>query len=311
MSFFGKIAYSLYFAPKAKLKSVQKQGGIINTININNGKKAMQIASEKLSVLPITSDSKPFQIHYLTGKKFWYQTAFCAYSLAKVSNLPIQFVFHDDGTFDAELKEQAQIQFPNCIIHGIEEINAMNAQFLPASKYPFLNKKRIVYPHIRKLTDVHGNSSGWKLLLDSDMLFFKKPSFMLDWLSNPERPFFMLDCQNAYHYSFDLMKKLTGHSIVEKLNVGSIGLKSETIDWDKLEYWAKTMEDAEGSSYYLEQALSAMIVAGQPLTLAPLEEYVVLPSKNEVLHPSVTLHHYVAESKEWYLKQGWKHIFKQ
>ncbi len=302
----GKLAYQIFFKPLSEWKAIQKKGGFKNAQLIEANRKEMEMAANSLSVSP--SYSGALQIHFLTGKKFWYQTAFCAYSLSKVCNVPLQFVFHDDGTFDINLKKQVSSQFPGSIIKDIASINEKLATHLPPSKYPFLHHKRKVYPHIRKLTDVHSGESGWKLLLDSDMLFFKTPHQMIDWLQHPINPFLILDAINSYHYSFNLMESLATKKIAPYLNVGAIGLRSETIDWDKIEYWAKTMEAKEGSSYYLEQALSAMIVAGQSLTLGDKEEYVVLPLKEEVLQPTKTLHHYVAESKEWYFKTGWRNI---
>jgi len=306
MSFLGKLAYKTLYKPKSFVDKIKKQGGILNSLKIDAGKKAMQKASINLSCPQASSND--LQIHFLTGKKFWYQTVFCAYSLVKVVNKPIQFVFYDDGTFDAKLIEDAKSQFPGCIIHLMSEIDERLAKSLPLDKFPILNHKRKIYPHIKKLTDVHCGLEGWKIVLDSDMLFFKYPTQMMEWLENPIVPFFILDIDNAYHYSFELMEKLTNQRIERNLNVGAIGLKSETIDWNQLEQWIGIMEGQEGKSYYLEQALSAMIVSGQELELGSKGEYIVLPQKEEILNPTKSLHHYVAEAKEWYLKEAWKKI---
>ena len=306
MSFLGKLAYKIVYKPQSFIDKIKKQGGIINSLKIEEGKKAMQKASKDLRCP--AANSSDFQIHFLTGKKFWYQTAFCAYSLVQVVKKPIQFTFYDDGSFDINLINQAKSQFPGCIIHLTNEIDERLAKSLPADKFPILNHKRKIYPHIKKLTDVHCGLSGWKIVLDSDMLFFKYPKQMMEWLENPLTPFFILDIVNSYHYSFELMEKLTNNTIERNLNVGAIGLKSEIIDWDKVEEWIGIMEGQEGMSYYLEQALSAMIVSGMKLELGSKEEYVVLPKKEEILKPTRTLHHYVAESKEWYLKGAWKII---
>jgi len=306
MSFLGILAYKTLYKPKSFINKIKKQGGIINSLRIEAGKKEMKRVSKNLRCPSATSSD--LQIHFLTGKKFWYQTVFCAYSLTQVVKKPIQFIFYDDGTFDTKLIKNVKSQFPGCIIHLTSEIGNRLAKSLPLEKFPILNHKREIYPHIKKLTDVHCGSEGWKIVLDSDMLFFKYPSQMMEWLENPTVPFFILDIVNAYHYSFELMEELSKKKIERNLNVGAIGLKSETIDWEKLEEWIGIMEKQEGSSYYLEQALSAMIVAGQDLELGNKKEYIVLPLKEEIINPSKTLHHYVAESKEWYLKEAWKKI---
>lgn len=308
MSIKGKLLYNLYFKPKGKIAKINKQGGLSNTLKISRSRNEMISASKLLQYECL--NNSPLQVHFLTGIKYWYQTAFCAYSLGKQTEEGIQFVFHDDGTFNEKLIHQIKEQFPNSIIHSIEEINETLNEHLPKSKYPLLNEKRKTYPHIKKLTDVHCGSAGWKLMLDSDMLFFKYPNEVIKWLNNPQEPFFLVDTINSYHYSFRIMQELTKKTIFEKLNVGIIGLKSDEIDWEQLEYWIKVLEEKEGISYYLEQALSAMLVAGMQITIASENDYVVLPNKTEIFNPNATLHHYVAESKEWYFKEAWKKVIK-
>ena len=104
------------------------------------------------------------------------------------------------------------------------------------------------------------------------------------------------------------MEQLTGNVLKSNLNVGAAGLLSDGIDWDKVEYWIKALEQRYGSSYLLEQALSAMLVAGQQPIVAAAEDYTVMPDKQEALHPAAVMHHYVAGSKEWYYKYAWKTI---
>jgi hypothetical protein len=104
------------------------------------------------------------------------------------------------------------------------------------------------------------------------------------------------------------MQALAGAPIADRLNVGICGLKSEDIDWEQLEYWCKTMIETHGTHYYQEQALIAMLMAGQPCTVAPTEDYIVMPNQAEGMDPRAILHHYVADSKPWYFRYGWQHI---
>lgn len=71
-----------------------------------------------------------------------------------------------------------------------------------------MRERRLEQPLLRKLTDFHAGSTGWKLFLDSDMLFFHQPSFLLDWLRNPQYPCYMVDIANYYGYSNELMVSL-------------------------------------------------------------------------------------------------------
>lgn len=250
-----------------------------------------------------------YSVYFLTGEKYWYQTAFCLYSLQKVCNhMQINGIFIDDGSIAPTLKAQIVKQFPNSRIISADETEALLDIYLPWSKYPVIRAKRLIYPHIKKLTDIHTGSSNWKLVLDSDMLFFKKPNELLIWLKQPLKPLLLHDPICSYHYSLNLMKQITGFKIVPNLNVGAIGLKSENIDWDKLENWIALLEKNEGTSYLLEQALSAMLIAGEEITVADSTNYIVLPDKEEAQNPTAVLHHYVAGAKEWYYKISWRKI---
>jgi hypothetical protein len=62
----------------------------------------------------------------------------------------------------------------------------------------------------------------------------------------------------------------------------------------------------EGMHYYLEQALTAMLVAGGETLAAPARDYRVLPSLAEGRAPQAILHHYVAHSKRSYFQCGWR-----
>jgi hypothetical protein len=198
--------------------------------------------------------------------------------------------------------------FPGLQVQGATDIEGVLDKYLPAKKFPVLRHRRHVYPHLRKLTDVHAGSAGWKLVLDSDMLFHRRPDFLLDWISNPDRPCYMLDVENAYGYTIGLMTELAGKPIPSRVNVGMCGLRSDMIDWEMLEIWCKMLLDREGSHYLLEQALTAMLLAGTSCAIAPPDQYIVRPDRAETEHPQAALHHYVAESKARYFQFGWKYL---
>ena len=69
------------------------------------------------------------------------------------------------------------------------------------------------------------------------------------------------------------------------------------------------MIEQQGTHYYQEQALVAMLMACKPRAVAPAQDYIVMPSQEEVFQPQAVLHHYVSDSKSWYFRYGWKHVF--
>ncbi|HEX8315422.1 MAG TPA: hypothetical protein VF609_10530, partial [Flavisolibacter sp.] len=180
---------------------------------------------------------------------------------------------------------------------------------IPAEEFPVLRQRRIDYPHLRKLTDIHClPGAGPKLVLDSDMLFFQKPVQLLNWMQSQRGMLFMRDATESYGYSKPLMLALSGAaSIPDRLNVGVAGMSSNQINWRELEHWTATMLKKEGSSYLQEQALTAMIAAGREYKFLDEDLYKVLPIIRGQ-HIPETLHHYVAEAKYDYFVKGWPSI---
>ena len=103
------------------------------------------------------------------------------------------------------------------------------------------------------------------------------------------------------------MERLAGAPIPPLVNVGLCGLRSESLNWAEIEAWCGELIGREKTSYYLEQALVAMLVARtQPCSIAPRAEYVTMPAKAECVAPRAVMHHYVAESKRWYFRHSWR-----
>ncbi|RZK25550.1 MAG: glycosyl transferase [Flavobacterium sp.] len=301
----GKVLYSLYHKPIEIVRKTLKTG-VRRTIETNAGKSKMTHAASNLQ--EITRDNKPtYQVYFLTGKKYWFQTAFCLYSFQKNADVNIEAIIVDDGSFEDELEMAVKRQFPTTVkVIRTKVIDEFLDKVLPVNEFPVLRQRRLDYPHLRKLTDVHvlpGDDP--KLVLDSDMLFFHKPEEMLDWLANPDKCLFMKDVTESYGYTQQLMKELAGVSMIpDRLNVGVAGIPSSLINWQRLERWTKEMLDREGSSYLQEQALTAMIAADKPCVFLDQTNYKVLPVINSANIPEV-LHHYVADSKYDYFVKGW------
>lgn len=303
----GVAIYHLFHTPKRLLQQCANEGAI-SLAQTRWAQWQMRQAVAQLEPIDVSASATPLEVYFLTGARFWYQTCFCMYSLMQQTSLPLRPILYDDGTLQSRHIRAIQRIFPNAIIISIAEINDHLDQVLPAQQFPTLRSRRLEYPHLRKLTDIHSGSQGWKLVLDSDMLFFRPPTLLLEWLQSPQSPCHMIDVETAYGYSAELMQELAQVPIPERINVGICGLNSEAIDWHELEYWCKTLMEREGTHYYQEQALIAMLMARQFSTVAPHQTYVVMPEYQEILHPEAILHHYVSVSKSGYFRDAWRHI---
>lgn len=305
MSIAGKLLYHAWHRPAGRLRDILAAGGPLEIRRTERGRAAMEAFAHRLPV-PAAAPGKPLELHLLTGRRFWYQTAFCLWTFARHAGRPLAPVIYDDGTLSDEFRSPLHRLFPAMRFVSQNETVARLDTHLPAARYPVLRERWLNYPNIRKLTDPHAGNSGWKLVLDSDLLFFGKPKLLIDWLDQPDAPFHAIDCETSYGYSRPLMNELAGRPVADLVNVGLTGLSGSEIDWDRLEHWCATLITRERTSYYLEQALIAMLVAGRDCTVAPAEDYITLPRPPEADACRAIMHHYVANSKRSYFQHNWR-----
>lgn len=298
----------LYRNPKIELERLRRWGPRAY-LRCNAWAAQMEHAAKDLPALLDSSATigRPLDVWFLTGRRFWYQTAFCAWSLAHFAHRPLTLNLVDDGTLQLVQEQQLRRLFPNGVTRWKHDLQPLLDTHLPADRFPVLRQRWHDYINIRKLTDIHLGSTGTKLVLDSDMLFYGSPDELLDWWDNPSQPCLMFDCEESYGYSRQLMQELAGAPIPPLLNVGICGLKSEQIDWLELEYWCRTLVDREGTNYFLEQALVAMLAARSTPVVMPRTRYITHPNRQQTLSRSGVLQHYVADSKPWYFGEAWRY----
>ncbi|MCS7063710.1 MAG: hypothetical protein NZM04_06670 [Methylacidiphilales bacterium] len=279
---------------------------------IHWGRIQMRNNARKLLSALCNSQSKDARlclpIHFLTGKKYWYQTLFCIFSLQNHITRPIKPIIYDDGTFDHNLLQLFNDVLPLVVFKAYSELFSDFESNLPPNRYPTLHLCWHHYPHIRKLICPHLGSQGWKLMIDSDILFYRKPSLLIEQIDNPKVCLFGMDSSNYYGYPISTLEKIAQNSIPNQINVGICGINSSDLDWDFIEYAIKQLYATHGHSYYLEQALIAIHAARYPYRLAPANEYVTNPSLPEAINCTAICHHYTSESKIYYFKYNWKKV---
>jgi hypothetical protein len=307
----GKLLLYLYHQPVGRIRQSLANGGPIAERETERQRREMEAAAEHMPALPDFPGTTPVTLHLMTGRRFWYQSVFCLHSFALASRTTVRAELYDDGSLDDIRSAHLARLGSGVQIHTYAALMERLDRLLPIAQFPTLRERWKNYPNIRKIVDIHLGKSGWKLVVDSDILFFRRADFILSWLSAPDRPLHAVDSHESYGYSRPLMESLAGEPIPALVNVGLCGLRSDKIDWEELERWCTELIKRERTSYFLEQAVVAMIAARhQPCAVAPGEDYITQPTRDEVVSPRAVMHHYVAESKRWYFRYGWRHVYK-
>lgn len=305
----GRLSYLAWHRPRAAFARSHRAGGPWHQWLDHRGEAAMRRAAAQL---PPHADSSraPTEVWFLTGRRFWHQTAFCTSSLLHQAghDLSLRPGFIDDGSFDGALVSESQRLFPGSLVRRAAECEALLDAALPVAKFPTLRAQRRTYIHLRKLTDAHVGHHGYRVVLDSDMLFFRRPDALLTWLAAPDRPIHMTDVHDAYGYPAPALAALAGRPVPSCVNVGVCGFDSDRLDWPRLEAWTTELLARHGTSYYLEQALVALLLAETPALRLPSADYRLLPDETECRAPTAALHHYVDLSKRGYFRHAWRHF---
>jgi len=306
MSLPGKLLYHVWRRPYSYTRDLIKDGGPRQRRLTELGRQEMEAAAYMLPP-PASGRGKPVELHFLTGRNYWYQTALCLWSFAAASNRPLRPILFDDGSLSEPYIAPLKRLFPDLHVVTAAESLARLDEFLPESRYPSLRARRLVYPHLKKLLDLHVGQRGYRLQMDSDLLFFRNPDYLLDWHDNPQCPLRSEDIDTWYGYPLTMLAELAGcPSVPERVNAGVLGLRSEDFDWDKMEYWCRELLARKGPSYFQEQAFLAMLLAGRECIIPDPKDYIVFPRKPEALRCEAVMHHYVSESRRWYYQYNWR-----
>ncbi len=302
----GRLAYLGWYKPVNGLRHSIRHGGPVNQWRTRKGEQAMEISAWSLPPLTAPVDHGLVPVHFLTGRRFWYQTAFCISTLARnVSSLP-RVVFHDDGTLNASQCEALTGLVPGSEVLRADEAESRVHQYLPADRFPILNAQWRDYVNLRKLISPHLVGDRWKLVLDSDMLFFQRPDEMLDWQRSPGTILLMRDVTTSYGYPLRTLDEMANGAVPRRLNVGICGIRSGLIDWQEVESWAASLITKSGTSYYLEQALVALLAARHGCQVLDDNHYQLqhLPGKTPAAGRRLT--HFVDRAKADYFQRAWR-----
>ena len=256
---------------------------------------------------PAVPPGAPLRLHYLTGKRYVPLTTLALLSAQHASQRPVEPWLFDDGSLDESDAAQFRRYFPNTRIVAQAQIAANLDAVLPESRFPFLRRLRLSYIHLRKLTDIQTLGAGWRVVLDSDVFFFRRPAQLLELVERPAW-FHMQDCMPSYGAPVETLSALAGAPVHPQANVGICHVDGGAIDWDFVEHCARVLLHRHGFSYYLEQALMAILMAQHNAVALDAHEYLVYPTREQARTAAHTALHYVDKSYLTMMRYGWRQV---
>lgn len=303
----GSIVYKLVFKPTFKIRYHISHFGLKGWYRLYKGERQMKKAA--MSLPPVTlSANHLLEVSYLTGSRYWHQTIFCAYSLAKILNGRVRINIYSDGTLSPVHTDFITKALPNVIIINPGDLRRQIEEILPEKEFPLLRALREKNAFFRKLVDMRINDR-YIIQLDSDMLFFNEPEDLIRAYSNDEN-YFMQDTIPASYYVLpeDIISKDLNIPICEKINSGILAYNSSKIDWHLVErtcaYLMQNSPDVHPPMF--EQTLNAIIISwlgGKPLKPA---YRILYADKGEEISSSDIVRHYIFKAKLPYFTTEWR-----
>jgi len=241
-------------------------------------------------------------VHLLTGRDDWLLACWMLASWFHATQRNWRVFIHDDGQMPAEALGAMEKMLP-----GITRIAAGEADVkvnAALAGYPACRDYRLAHPLARKIFDVPLLSTAERfIILDSDVLFFRKPEVILRWCDNgKEECWFNEDASDVLPISREEAREKLGIEIWPRVNSGLCLLERPAIDLELCDKALRETSLLKGHIWLVEQALFAICASARNRGgLLPSEYEVSLEKK---ARPGAVARHYVGAVRQRFFAEG-------
>jgi hypothetical protein len=245
------------------------------------------------------------EIHVLTSKHDWLNLVWTLKSFYVASGRRYALCIHEDGSLDSDALSSLRRHFPAARIVGRREADARLAQELRA--FPRSLEFRNTNLLAPKVFDFIAFLQADRMaLLDSDLLFFDKPTAYLHRLEDPlyKLNTFNADCDDVYTVDRSVACDRIGHELLGRVNTGLGVVHRDSIKWEWTEEFLALPGLTEGHFWRIEQTLYALCSSRYGAELLP-DEYTVTLQAGV---PPRILRHYVGAIRHLMYGEGIAHL---
>ncbi|WP_353930084.1 hypothetical protein WJM97_17545 [Okeanomitos corallinicola TIOX110] len=265
------------------------------------------VRNKILSSLPVKGNtSKECEIHVLTSASDWLNLVWTLKSFYHFSQRQYALCIHDDGTLTEENITTLQYHFPEARIINRKQADEKVLPLL--SSYPHCLEFRKTNHLSPKVFDFAAYlQSDRLLLLDSDILFFKEPTELLNRIEKPEYKFNSLnaDVQSAYTVDPETVKNHLGFHLADRINSGLGLIHKDSLNFAWIEEFL-SLPNIIGHFWRIEQTIYALCSSRFGVELLPLAYDVHLEGS---INGSPS-RHYVGKIRHLMYREGICHLVK-
>jgi hypothetical protein len=241
-------------------------------------------------------------VHVLTGSDDWLLACWMLASWFHTTQRNWRIIVHDDGHLPPEARPAFEKIAPG--LRWISAAEADPAVLAALARHPACREYRLAHPLARKIFDVPALTPGERfIILDSDVLFFRKPEAILRWcVDGADECWFNEDVSEALPISREEIREKLGIDIWPRVNSGLCLLNRAAIDLDLCERALRETSLLKGHIWLVEQTLFAICASarGRGGLLSP--EYEV--SLKKKARPNAVARHYVGAVRQLFYGDG-------
>ncbi|WP_016953298.1 hypothetical protein [Anabaena sp. PCC 7108] len=250
-----------------------------------------------------TSDTS-CEIHVFTSANDWLNLVWALKSFYHFSQRHYALCIHNDGTLTDENLATLRHHFPNARI--IDRKQADEKVLASLASYPRcleFRKTNLLSPKVFDFALYL--QCDRLLLLDSDILFFKAPTELLNRIDNPDYQLNTLnaDVESSYTVAADVVKNHLGFDLSERVNSGLGLIHKRSLNFDWIEEFL-ALPNIIGHFWRIEQTIYALCSSRFGVELLP-------PAYDVHLEGSINgspSRHYVGKIRHLMYSEGIRHL---
>lgn len=252
------------------------------------------------------TDDRACEIHVLTSAKDWLNLVWTLKSFYHFSQRQYSVCIHDDGTLTEENFSTLQYHFPNARIIDRKQADEKVLPLL--SSYPRCLEFRKTNHLSPKVFDFAAYLQCDRLLLlDSDILFFKEPTELINRIENPEYKLNTLnaDVESSYTVEPETVKTHLGFDLAARVNSGLGLIHKNSLNFDWIEEFL-SLPNVIGHFWRIEQTIYALCSSRFGVELLP-------PAYDVHLEGSINgspSRHYVGKIRHLMYREGICHLVR-
>ncbi|MEZ5326114.1 MAG: hypothetical protein R3F19_13770 [Verrucomicrobiales bacterium] len=261
------------------------------------------ILDRRISVPKAHADDTSPPVHVLAGEEQWLMAAWMLTSFLHFTDRPWNIFVHDDGTLSENARAELIRLFDGITIVPRSDADVVMKDTL--GMYPRCAAYRDAHPLGIKCFDIPHMAKGERfLLLDSDVLFFKRPDQILAWAEdeNDHSTWFNQDPQEPSSLSLDQCQSDLGFSLWPRVNSGLCLLHKDSIRLTNFEQWLELAAIKNGIAWRTEQTLLALGASRTGKGGLLPEGYEV--SLGKTRKPDAIARHYVGAVRSRFYAEG-------